>query len=392
MTSKSSPSPSRPDLLTWITMLYLTVCEIGLLFAPQPLLNVISREFGTNKATTALAISAGLLPLAIAPLVYGPLVSRATARQLLIGILLFVAVSGIGLYFTSTFNILLGWRVMQGMLAAAMMTTIMTYISRHFHGSELQWTLAAYIGCTNLGGFISRVAPGGISSLFGWRTALLCMALAPLPALAALYRMHDEARSISRLHSFKEYLTGLLDPGIGSLMLIEAMAFFVFTGITNFLPFRMAELGGNSEFIVGLMYAGYILGVLVAFNSRRLTALFGGPEKLMFWGLVIYIPMLPAMVLKNSIAIFGALCLICLGNFTSHSNAPGLVTRLTTLDKGMINGLYLTCYYGGGALGSWLPGFVYRDYGWNGCMILFDTMIVLVLLLAWRLRYIDTLR
>ncbi|MBO4792944.1 MAG: MFS transporter [Deltaproteobacteria bacterium] len=395
MTNKANkaPSSSRPDLLVWITMMYLTVCEIGLLYAPQPLLNVISQDFGTDKATTALAVSTGLFPLAIAPLFYGPLVSRATARQLLTGILLLVAATGAGLYFAPSFNVLLGWRVVQGMLAPAMMTAIMTYISRQFHGSDLQRALAIYIGCTILGGFISRATSGGISTLFGWRTALLCMALAPLPALAVLYRMRDEARPVARRHSFREYLTGLLDPGVGSLMLIEAMTFFVFGGISNFLPFRMAELGeGNSEFMVGLMYAGYILGVLVSFNSRRLTTLCGGPAKLMFWGLIVYVPMLPALVLKNGMAVFGALCLICLGHFTAHSNAPGLINRLTTLDKGMINGLYLTCYYGGGSLGSWLPGFVYHAYGWNGCMILFGAMIALTLLLTWRLRYIDVLR
>ncbi len=390
--SKVAYSPSRPDPLVWITMMYLTVCELGLLYAPQPLLNVISQEFGTDKATTALVISSGMFPLAIAPLFYGLLVSRATARQLLTGILLLVAASGVGLYFTTTFKILLGWRIIQGMLAPAMMTAIMTYISNQFRGSDLQRAMAAYIGCTILGGFITRAGAGGISSLFGWRTALLCIALAPLPALAVFYRMRDEARPVSRRHSFKEYLKGLLDPGVGSLLLIESIALFVFGGISNFLPFRMAELGGNSEFMVGLMYAGYILGVLVSFNSRRLTILCGGPAKLMFWGLVVYVPMLPAMVLKNNMAVFSALCLICLGHFTAHSNAPGLISRLTTIDKGMINGLYLTCYYIGGSLGSWLPGFVYHDYGWNGCMILFGAMIAVVLLLAWRLRYIDALK
>ncbi len=391
--AKQNTEQGCSDAWIMAALLYLTVFEMGLLYAPQPLLNVMGAELGTDKAATAFIVSIGIFPLAIAPLFYGPFVSRIPTHLLLTCILLLAAVSGAGLYVAPTFEVILFWRVVQGMLAPALMTAIMSYMSSHFRGTELQRVLALYIGCTVLGGFASRAISGGISSLFGWRTALLCMSLAPLPALAIICQMKIRQKAVAVRHSFREYFMALREPGVGCLVLIESLTFFVFGGISNFLPFRMAELGeGHSEFLVGLMYAGYLLGVVVSFSSRRLVKMFGGPAELMFRGLLIYVPMLPLMVLPSGLALFLSLCVICIGHFTAHSNAPGIINRLTTLDKGMINGLYLTCYYSGGSLGSWIPGFVYHDFGWNGCMVLFGTLIALALVLTWRLRKLDLSR
>ncbi|HIU16858.1 MAG TPA: MFS transporter [Candidatus Avidesulfovibrio excrementigallinarum] len=377
----------RPDAWTMLALLYLVVCTLGILYAPQPLLNVLGAEFGTSKTTTALAVTCGMFPLAVAPLLYGPLVSMIPARRLLLFATLLLAATGVGLYLTRSFALLLVFRVVQGMLVPVMMTAIMAHISRQCQGAELQRALAVYIGCTVLGGFLGRAGSGALSSLVDWRFSLLVMAILPLLALPALFKMSVERGAGGRWHPFREYLAGLRDPGVGSVVLVEALMFFVFGGISNFLPFRMAELGqGEVEFVLGLMYTGYLLGAVVAFNSRRLTSWFGGPVHLMLAGLACYLPMLLLMAVPSSIALFVGMSVICLGQFTAHSNAPGLVNRLSTLDKGMINGLYLTCYYSGGSLGSWLPGYVFHDYGWNACLLLFAALIVVAMGLVWRLN------
>ena len=377
----------QPDAWTMLALLYIVICTLGILYAPQPLLNVIGKEFGTDKTTTALAVTCGMFPLAVAPLLYGPLVSMLPARMLLLVTTILLAVTGAGLYLTDSFTLLLGLRVVQGMLVPIVMTAIMAHISRQCQGTELQRALAVYIGCTVLGGFLGRAGSGALSSLTDWRTALLIMAALPLLALPALFRMSGERGAGGRWHPFREYVAGLRDPGVGSLVLVEAMMFFVFGGISNFLPFRMADLGqGDVEFVLGLMYTGYLLGVFVAFNSRRLTTLFGGPIRLILAGLACYLPMLLLMAVPSSLALFVGVSVTCLGQFAAHSNIPGLVNRLSTLDKGMINGLYLTCYYSGGSLGPWLTGYVFHGYGWDACLMLFAAMIMVAMILVWRLN------
>jgi len=44
-----------------------------------------------------------------------------------------------------------------------------------------------------------------------------------------------------------------------------------------------------------------------------------------------------------------------------------------------VNGLYISSYYGGGMLGSFLPGFVYQGGSWGSFILL----LALFCLLAW---------
>jgi YNFM family putative membrane transporter len=39
--------------------------------------------------------------------------------------------------------------------------------------------------------------------------------------------------------------------------------------------------------------------------------------------------------------------------------------------KGVVNGLYVSIYYFSGALGSWLPGYLYEGIGWHGMITVF---------------------
>jgi YNFM family putative membrane transporter len=55
--------------------------------------------------------------------------------------------------------------------------------------------------------------------------------------------------------------------------------------------------------------------------------------------------------------------------FLVHATASGLVNRLVPGNKGMVNGLYVAFYYGGGTLGSYLPGYAYRYWGWQGFLL-----------------------
>ena len=63
--------------------------------------------------------------------------------------------------------------------------------------------------------------------------------------------------------------------------------------------------------------------------------------------------------------------LFCAAMFLVHSTASGLVNRMAGSEhRGLTNGLYVAFYYAGGSVGSFAPGIVYRDYGWNGFLLL----------------------
>jgi YNFM family putative membrane transporter len=68
------------------------------------------------------------------------------------------------------------------------------------------------------------------------------------------------------------------------------------------------------------------------------------------------------------------------GFFLIHSTLSGLVNHHASEHKAVVNGLYVSVYYFSGALGSWIPGYLYDGLGWNGLILIF---VALLGLAAW---------
>jgi len=123
----------------------------------------------------------------------------------------------------------------------------------------------------------------------------------------------------------------------------------------------------NATFISG--YVGYILGVIIATNSRRLCDLAGGRVTAMtvaLSGLLVSIVLLsPANLWWLVLMSFAtAACM-----FMIHSTLSGFLVSLMPEHASMINGLYISIYYAAGALGSILPLSVYHYSGWYAFLV-----------------------
>ena len=78
--------------------------------------------------------------------------------------------------------------------------------------------------------------------------------------------------------------------------------------------------------------------------------------------------------------------LMCAGFFLVHSLLSAFLNHRARESKGLVNGLYIAAYYSGGALGSWLPGFLYRSNGWDAYMSTLLGVLCFTLWCFWRLR------
>jgi YNFM family putative membrane transporter len=81
--------------------------------------------------------------------------------------------------------------------------------------------------------------------------------------------------------------------------------------------------------------------------------------------------------------IFTFVFCMCAGFFLSHSLLTAYLNHHTSGRKGIVNGLYIASYYAGGALGGWLPGYVYRGAGWQ---VFLASLLVMLGCAAWWIR------
>ena len=56
---------------------------------------------------------------------------------------------------------------------------------------------------------------------------------------------------------------------------------------------------------------------------------------------------------------------MCLGMFVIHTLAASEVNHNARSLGGVVNGLYVSLYYAGGAFGAWLMGYIYELFGWT---------------------------
>jgi len=363
----------------------VTILTISALYAPQPLLPVIVATFGVAPTSAAALTTISFVPLALAPLFYGPLLERLDPLRLLRWGVLLLAFSEGCFFVAASFPTLLVLRLFQGVLIPALLTSAMTYLSLSSDASRVSRTMSLYIAATIVGGLLGRVCSGLFATLWGWRSSFLVLGISLLVAYLLLLRLplmrRAEGVAGGRWKALPEVLSSA---HFRRVYLMVFSFFFVFAAIMNFIPFRLHEISGEaSEFRIGLMYSGYLMGIFTALSAVKVGARLGGERPVLRVGLAIYLVALMVMLTPSIPVLFIAMFLFCGAMFLVHATSTGWLNRLAPGRKGTVNGLYISSYYGGGMLGSFLPGFVYQSGGWGGFILL----LALFSILAWSISF-----
>jgi YNFM family putative membrane transporter len=226
--------------------------------------------------------------------------------------------------------------------------------------------MAIYIATTTLGGFSGRFFTGQLAALFSWRVPFFCLG-ASLAVVALLLRaLPPDARPAFRKVPLAAIPEVLRKPGFFKIYGLAFCFFFVFSAALNYLPFRLAHIsGGYSASRTGAMYLGYLMGISSSLLSMRTVRLLGGEVRAIAAGVGVMFLALCLFAIPSQTALFFSLFVLCSGMFLSHSVAPGAINSCSGETKGLVNGLYLSSYYSGGALGAYLPGVIQAHFGWS---------------------------
>ena len=356
----------RAEILLYYFCTGLTLC---ILYATQPIGPVFENELGISKTQATLFTTAIMIPLAFAGIFYGYLLEKIQIKIILVLAFLLLGISEIVFSLTHSYFLLLNIRGFQGLLIPAVLTGIMSYISQISSKDSVANAIGIYIGVTIIGGFMGRALSGFFTDIFGWRVFFFIIGCIAILASILLLKFSQNIKAsylkphlIDIIHTLKTRYNLYI-------FLMIFGIFFTFQAMLNFIPFELAKISDNySSSKAGMLYIGYLVGVLVAFNTKKIVAFLGGSIKAIISGIIILIIAIQFFRIESFWFIFGAMVVFCLGNFITHSIASGFINKMATSHKGISNGLYVSFYYFGGALGSFVPGFVYTPFGWNAML------------------------
>ncbi len=365
------------------TLFLATMLTLATMYLPQPLLSSIQKSFPSHSdAHIALLMTVVFVPLSIAPLLYGAVLSAFSTKKVLLCSVALLLCSSLGLFVSEQFEIILFFRLIQGLVVPAMLTSLMAHLSAQYDGSTLQHIMATYIAATILGGLIGRIFSGIIASASSWQTPFMVLAVALAILLYFVSSLEEQPKTTFTKFSIAEFHDIVHTKGIKRLLFIESMCFFVFVALATYLPFFLTQIDNTiSEWRIGLMYLGYGMGIIVALKSGKIIAYVGGSVRSIRLGVLIFGISLALFLVPNVYFIFAAMFLLCTGQFLEHSITPGLVNRICPYNRNAVNGLYLSIYYLGGALGSYLPGYIFEYFGWQ-YLIAFLACLLLAALIA----------
>jgi YNFM family putative membrane transporter len=363
----SSP-PTRRE--TWALQAG-TVVAYADMYITQPILPVLSREFGVGPARAGMTVSAVVLAIAGASAFYGPLADALGRRRVIAAALGLLALATAACALAPSLPALVALRALQGLFVPGMTAVSVAYAGDRWDAVELRAVVGGLIGASVVGGLVGRVGAGAITAHAGWRTAFVVFSV--ITALAAI----GVGRELSPLRASPASGLGAAWRGMADHLrnrrligayLVGATMFFGWIGLFTYLPYLLSAPPFNlSTGLVSSVFLVYAVGVVVSPLAGQLSTRVA-PTRLVAIGLAVEAIGLLATFHASLATIVVGLLLVVAGTFTAQAVVPAFVNQQARRDKGGASALYLAFYYLGGTLGSLLPGLAWERWGWPGVL------------------------
>lgn len=359
------------------------------IYAIQALLPTLCEFFHSSRAGVGLTISATTLAVALFSPLAGLIGSWIGRRQKVQVAMVGLVLCGLGAALAPTLKAMIAWRFAQGMFLPLLSSAIMTWIGEDSEPRSVGRIMSIYVAWTSVGGVCGRLTAGILGYHFGWRTAMVVLALLTGAAAAVLLaRLPDrpassDARGISPLHmlrllSSKRWRNALLG-GFCTL--------FGVVGVFSYITYHLASAPFSlSPDRLSLLFLVYLMATVVTPAAGRLFEVYGYSRSLRYASLLGFGGILLTLSLHLPVVLLG-LGLCAASAFISQSCLSGYVSALAGEQRSLGLGLYLSAYYLGGCAAGFVPAWAYAAGGWTACAALFGAIyLTLATAVAARLR------
>jgi YNFM family putative membrane transporter len=370
-------------------LFFATVAVFADLYVTQPILPLLSREFGVPAPTAALTLSVVVLMIALVSNAWGPLADAFGRKPVMVWSCALLALPTFLCAFAPTLPLLVVLRGAQGLLLPGVTAVAVAYLGDQFGGPRLGPAVGGWVAASVVGGLTGRVGSGWIASHFSWRIPFVVFGVVTLAAALGMALFLPPSVGKGRVSvglAYREMAGHLRDRRLVGGFLIGGSVFFGFIGIFTYLPYYLtAAPFGLSTGSISAIYLVYGAGVLTSIVVGNLSGSFGR-RSLMATGFLIaagavtlsLVPVLPVVILS--------LVVLCVGMFFVQGTAPAFVNATAREAKGGAGALYTTFYYVGATLGSVLPGYAWQAFGWPGvvaaCLLAFGLGLLADLVLC----------
>ena len=367
------------------------LATFALLYCVQPVLPVLSQEFGVSPATSSLSLSVATGMLALGLLVTGPLSDAIGRKRVMVTALMLASLfTLLSATMTSWHGILL-MRALIGLSLSGVAAVGMTYLSEEIHPSVTAFSMGLYISGNSIGGMSGRLLSGVITDYTSWRIAITAIGCFALASALMFWKILPPSRNF-RPASLKPRSLAInfrlhwRDSGLPLLFAEGFLLMGAFVTLFNYIGYRLLSPPWSlSQAVVGLLSVVYLTGSWSSPKAGAMTAKYGRSAVLLFSTAIMIVGVV--ITLFSSLwLIFPGMMLFTAGFFAAHAVASGWIGPRARRAKGQASSLYLFSYYLGSSLAGTLGGFFWHSFGWHGITAFIVMLLALALIAGWRLR------
>lgn len=363
-----------PASILW-TLAIVAGISVANLYYNQPLLNMIRHELGVSEFKTNLIAMVTQIGYAIGLLFIVPLGDLYQRKKIILTNFILLIFSLLTIALAKDINLILIASFVTGV--CSMIPQIFIPIASQFSRPENKGRNVGIVISGLLTGILaSRVVSGFIGELFGWREMyfiaagmmLVCaiIVLKVLPDIQPNFKGKYSGLMKSLLTLLKEF------PQLGIYSVRAALNFGSFLAMWSCLAFKMgqAPFFANSN-VIGLLGLCGIAGALTAsFVGKYVKRV--GVRRFNFIGCgLILLAWLLLFTGENTyIGIIAGIIIIDIGMQCIQLSNQTSVFYLCPQASNRINTIFMTTYFIGGSLGTFLAGTFWHWHGWHGVILI----------------------
>ncbi len=373
-----------------IAIIFCAVCPFLHLYSPQAVLPLMAQEFGIGAAGASLLITASTLAVAATAPFTGAVADVLGRKRVIVAAMLLLLVPGFMMPFAGSFEELILWRFLQGLLLPPIFAVSIAYIGDEWPPQQATGVIGSFTSASAVSGFLGRFIPGILLAYVGWQGGFFALAILTAVCLVAvatlLPREKQFVRAASLGASLRQMVAHLRNPRLLATYAVGFGVLFNFIAIFTYVSFHLAAPPFlRSAAFIGSIFVVYLAGAAAATMTGRMIGRFGRRRFVLCvvaaWAcgvLLMLVPSVPVIVLALAIA---STC----GVLTQASSTSYVAITAEDGTSSAV-GLYVTSFYVGGTFGGWLAGLAYEAAGWPATIALTLGMLAImatVVATAW---------
>ncbi|THB83832.1 MFS transporter [Pantoea allii] len=367
------------------------LATFALLYCVQPILPVLSQQFGVSPATSSLSLSISTGLMALGLLVTGPLSDAVGRKSVMVTALMLAAICTLISATMTSWHSILIMRGLMGLSLSGVAAVGMTYLSEEMDARVVAFSMGLYISGNSIGGMSGRLLSGVLTDLFSWRVAVAVIGCFSLASALMFWKILPASRHFRPItlrprNLLINFRLHWRDPGLPWLFAEGFLLMGAFVTLFNYIGYRLLDAPWHlSQAVVGLLSVVYLTGSWSSPKAGALTSRLGrGP--VMLGATAIMLLGLLATAFNSLWLILPGMMLFTAGFFAAHAVASGWIGPRARRARGQASSLYLFSYYVGSSVAGTLGGLFWHNFGWSGITLFIGILLILALVVAWRLH------